>query len=391
MFVRFFHELRHNGVPASLREYLTLLEAMEARIPQRRLEQFYYLARASLVKDERYLDRFDRVFAHVFKGVETLEEIEDIELPEAWLKALAHKFLTEEEKQQIEAMGGWDKLMETLRKRLQEQKKRHEGGTKMIGTAGTSPYGTHGYHPEGIRFGEEEQQGRGVKVWHKRQYRNLDDSRELGTRNIKIALRRLRRFAREGTPEVLDLDHTIQATARQGYLDIKLIPERRNAVKVLLFLDIGGSMDSHVRLCEELFSAAHGAFKNLEYFYFHNCPYEVLWKNNRRRHAETTSTWEVLHSYPADYKIVFVGDAAMSPYELTHPGGSVEHWNEEPGAFWLQRVLQIYRSAIWLNPLPEKHWEHTPSIQMIRELFSHRMFPLTLRGIDAAMRELTQC
>ena len=279
--------------------------------------------------------------------------------------------------------------MEILQKRLQEQKERHQGGTKMIGTAGTSPYGTAGYNPEGVHFGEDGKQGTAVKVWQKRQFRNLDDSRELGTRNIKIALRRLRRFAREGTPDILDLDHTIKATAKKGYLDIKLIPERSNAVKVLLFLDIGGSMDGHVRLCEELFAAAQHAFKNLEYFYFHNCLYEVLWQNNRRRHTETTSTWQILHTYPADYKIIFVGDASMSPYELTHPGGSIEHWNEEPGAFWLQRVLHIYRHAVWLNPLPKKHWKNTPSVQMIRELFSRRMFPLTLEGIESAMRELT--
>ena len=390
MFAHFFHELKRIGIPVSMREYLTLLEAMEARIPERRVEQFYYLSRAALVKDERNLDKFDRVFTHVFKGLDTLEGIEVAELPEEWLKALADKFLSDEEKKEIEAMGGWDKLMETLKERLEEQKKRHEGGSKMIGTAGTSPYGVEGYNPEGVQIGKKKKKGQGkaVKVWEKREYRNLDDSLELGTRNIKIALRRLRRFAREGAPEILDLDGTIQSTAKQGYLDIQLIPERRNSIKVLLFFDIGGSMDSHIKLCEELFSASRTEFKTLEYFYFHNCLYEGVWKNNRRRHSEITPTWEVLHSYPSDYKVIFVGDASMSPYEITHPGGSVEHWNDEAGALWLQRMTDIYPACAWLNPVAARHWGHMPSVQMIERIFSDRMYPLTLEGLDSAMKQL---
>ncbi len=391
MFVHFFHELKKSGVPVSLREYLTLLEAMDARIPARRVEQFYFLSRATLVKDERNLDKFDRVFSHVFKGLDTLEALETAEIPEEWLKALAEKFLTEEEKKQIEAIGGWEKLIETLKQRLEEQKKRHEGGNKMIGTAGTSPFGAEGYNPEGVRIGQEKSRHKkAVKVWDRRDFKNLDDSVELGTRNIKLALRRLRRFAREGAPEVLDLKNTIRGTAEKGYLDIQLIPERRNKIKVLLFFDIGGSMDPHVKLCEELFSAARSEFKNMEYFYFHNCLYESVWQNNRRRHAEQTPTWDVLHRFPSDYKVIFVGDASMSPYEITYPGGSVEHWNEEAGALWLERVTRIYESAVWLNPLGEKHWRYTPSVEIIQQIFADRMFPLTLDGLDNAMRELVR-
>ena len=391
MFAHFFHELKRSGIPVSMREYLTLLEAMQARIPERRVEQFYYLSRAALVKDERNLDKFDRVFSHVFKGLDTLSGLDNAQIPEDWLKALAEKFLTDQEKKDIEAMGGWDKLMETLKQRLAEQKKRHEGGNKMIGTAGTSPYGTDGYNPEGVQIGKKKKgQGKALKVWERREYRNLDDQMEIGTRNIKIALRRLRRFAREGAPEILDLPNTIHSTAKQGYLDIKLIAERRNMVKVLLFLDIGGSMDSHVKLCAELFSASRAEFKTLEYFYFHNCVYEEVWRNNRRRHSETIPTWEVLRSYPSDYKVVFVGDASMSPYEITHPGGSVEHWNDEAGALWLQRVLDIYPGCAWLNPVPERHWGHMPSVQMIGQIFGDRMYPLTLDGLDKAMHELAR-
>ncbi len=389
MFTKFFHELKAAGVPVSLREYLTLVEAMEADLAARRVEDFYFLSRASLVKDERNLDKFDRVFAHVFKGVSSLAESVTAEIPEEWLRLLTQKYLTEEEKKQIEALGGWDKLMETLKQRLEEQKKRHEGGSKWIGTGGTSPFGSGGYNPEGVRIGDAgERQGRAVKVWEKREYRNLDDQVELGTRNIKLALRRLRRFARKGAPDEFDLDGTIDATARAGYLDIKMRPERRNTVKVLIFFDAGGSMDPFIRLCEELFSAARAEFKHMEYFYFHNCLYDFVWKDNRRRWSDKTPTWEVFHKYSHDYKIIFVGDASMSPYEITVPGGSVEYFNEEPGAVWLERMARIYPSVVWLNPLPKKQWEYSGSVRMIRDLMENRMYPLTLEGLDAAMTEL---
>lgn len=391
MFVNFFHELKSAGLPVSLREYLTLLEAMDAEVIDREVEDFYFLSRAALVKDEKNLDKFDRVFGHVFKGLESLGEGDIAELPEEWLKALTEKFLTEEEKKQIEALGGWEKIMEELKKRLEEQEKRHEGGNKMIGTAGTSPFGAEGYNPEGVRIGQKEgRHGKAVKVWDKREYKNLDDSVELGTRNIKVALRRLRRWAREGAAEELDLDNTIKSTADKGYLDIKLIPERRNTIKVLLFFDVGGSMDPHIKVCEELFSAARTEFKNMEYFYFHNCLYEEVWKDNRRRHNEKLSTWDVLHKYPSDYKVIFVGDASMSPYEITYAGGSVEHWNEEPGGVWLERVQQIYEHVVWLNPVAERHWEYTPSIELMRQIIGDRMYPLTLDGLDRAMRELSR-
>ncbi len=393
MFQRFFTELRAAQVPVSLKEYLVLVEALEKNAIAPNVEDFYYLSRAALVKDERHLDKFDRVFGHVFKGLENTIDTVSADIPAEWLRALTEKFLTEEEKAQIEALGGWDKLMETLKQRLEEQKERHQGGSKWIGTGGTSPYGNSGYNPEGVRIGGDKQrgQGRAVKVWDKREYKNLDDSVELGVRNIKIALRRLRKFARTGAPEELDLDGTIKKSAREGYLDIVLRPERRNAVKVLLFFDIGGSMDSHIKLCEELFSAARAEFKHMEFFYFHNCLYESVWKDNRRRHDQKTATWDVLHRYPHDYRIVFVGDATMSPHEITYPGGSVEHWNEEPGAAWLQRVAQIYERLVWLNPTPRTHWDHTPSIQLVREVIgSERMFPLTIQGLDGAMRELSR-
>jgi hypothetical protein len=389
MFAKFFHALKSAGVPVSLREYLTLMEAMEADLASRKVEAFYYLSRSALVKDERNLDKFDRVFGHVFKGIETIAETGMAEIPEDWLRLLTQKYLNEEEKKQIEALGGWDKLMETLKQRLAEQKKRHEGGSKWIGTGGTSPFGSGGYNPEGVRIGSEGQrQGRAVKVWEKRDYKNLDDQVELGTRNIKIALRRLRRFARKGAPDEFDLDGTIDATARAGYLDIKMRPERRNTIKVLIFFDAGGSMDPFVRLCEELFSAARSEFKHMEYFYFHNCLYDFVWKDNRRRWTEKTPTWDVLHKYPHDYKVIFVGDASMSPYEITVPGGSVEYFNEEPGAIWMERVTRIYESAVWLNPIPARHWDYSGSIRMIRDLMGDRMYPLTLSGIDAAMTEL---
>lgn len=391
MFVHFFHELKKANVPVSLREYLTLLEAMDSDVIDRKVEDFYYLSRAALVKDERNLDKFDVVFSHVFKGLELMGEGDIAQIPEEWLRALTEKFLTEEEKAQIEALGGWEKIMEELQKRLEEQKERHEGGNKWIGTGGTSPFGANGYNPEGVRIGQKEgRHGKAVKVWDKREYKNLDDQVELGTRNIKVALRRLRRFAREGAPTELDLDGTIKSTAHQGYLDIKMVPERRNKINVLIFFDVGGSMDSHIKLCEELFSAARTEFKNLEYFYFHNCLYEGVWKDNRRRHTEKMNTWDVLHKYPSDYKVIFVGDATMSPYEITYAGGSVEHWNEEPGGIWLERVNQIYESCVWINPIPERHWEYTPSLQIIKQIMGERMYPLTLEGLDHAMRELSR-
>jgi uncharacterized protein with von Willebrand factor type A (vWA) domain len=391
MFMRFFSELRQARVPVTLKEYLVLMEGLDKAVIGRSVEDFYYLSRATLVKDEKNLDKFDRVFSHVFKGLETVQEGLTAEIPADWLKSLTEKFLTEEEKAQIEAMGGFEKLMETLQERLREQKKRHEGGNKMIGTGGTSPFGADGYNPEGVRIGQDKgRHGRAVKVWDKREYKNLDDSVELGTRNIKVALRRLRKFAREGAPEELDLPGTIKGTSEKGYLDIVLRPERRNKIKVLIFFDIGGSMDSHIKLCEELFSAARTEFKNLEFFYFHNCLYESVWKDNRRRHTEKIPTWDVLHKYPHDYKVIFVGDATMSPYEITYPGGSVEHWNEEPGAVWVDRLTQIYESVVWLNPTPERHWNYTQSIEVMKTLVGDRMYPLTIDGLDKAMRELVR-
>jgi uncharacterized protein with von Willebrand factor type A (vWA) domain len=389
MFFQFFEELRAAKVPVTLKEYLSLMDALSRDVIDLKVDEFYYLSRTALVKDERNLDRFDCVFAHAFKGLETLDPAEVAQLPEEWLRALTEKFLTEEEKKLIESLGGWEKLMETLKKRLEEQKKRHEGGSKMIGTAGTSPFGAMGYNPEGVRIGQEKgRHGRAVKVWDRREYKNLDDSVELGTRNIKVALRRLRKWARTGADVELDLPGTVRETANRGYLDLKLIPERHNLVKVLLFFDVGGSMDTHIRVCEELFSAARSEFKHMEFFYFHNCLYEAVWKDNRRRHNEITPTWDVLHKFPHDYKVIFVGDATMSPYEITYPGGSVEHWNEEAGAVWLDRVAQIYPHVVWLNPIPAKHWEYTPSIGLVRQVISDRMYPLTLTGMDSAMREL---
>jgi uncharacterized protein with von Willebrand factor type A (vWA) domain len=391
MFAGFFLELRQAKVPVSLREYLTLLEAMRQNLAAYKIEDFYYLSRAALVKDERNLDKFDRVFAHHFKGIESIGDA-GVELPEEWLRKLAEKVLTEEEKQLIESLGGWEKLMEMLQKRLAEQKGRHQGGSKWIGTAGTSPFGAYGYNPEGVRIGQDGTRNkRAVKVWDKREFKNLDDQVELGTRNIKLALRRLRQFAREGALTELDLDDTIRSTARNaGWLDLKLRPERHNAAKVLLFLDIGGSMDEHVKTCAELFSAARTEFKHLEYFYFHNCPYEAVWKDAWRRHVERTPTPQVLHTYDQSYKLIFVGDASMSPYEIVQLGGSVEHWNAEAGETWLRRLLATYPRAVWLNPVPERYWTGTQSIGMIRDLMEGRMFPLTLDGLDRAMRRLTR-
>lgn len=391
MFFQFFDELRSARVPVTLKEYLALMDALSHDVIDLKVDQFYYLARTALVKDERNLDKFDRVFGHVFKGLESLDGTEIAQIPEEWLRALTEKFLTEDEKKMIESLGGWEKLMETLKERLEEQKKRHEGGNKMIGSGGTSPFGNSGYNPEGVRIGQDKSRhGKAVKVWDKREYKNLDDSVELGTRNIKVALRRLRKWARQGAETELDLPGTIKDTANKGYLDLKLIPERHNTVKVLIFFDIGGSMDAYIKLCEELFSAAKTEFKHMEFFYFHNCLYEAVWKDNRRRHNEKFPTWDVLHKFPHDYKVIFVGDATMSPYEITYPGGSVEHWNEEAGAIWLDRVAQIYEHVVWLNPVAEKHWDYTPSIGLIQQILANRMYPLTLGGLDAAMRELNR-
>lgn len=389
MFVPFFEDLRGANIPVSLREYLTFLETLSADIGKKRMEDFYYLARMSLVKDERHIDKFDLIFSQNFKGFELPEDGESPEIPDEWLRAVSEKFLTEEEKAQIKELGGWEKIMETLKERLKEQKGRHQGGNKWIGTGGTSPFGAYGYNPAGVRIGQHESRHRrAIKVWDKREFKDLDDSVEIGTRNIKMGLRKLRQFARTGAREELDLSQTIRSTTEKGYLDLQMVPERHNAVKILLFLDIGGSMDDHVRICEELFSAARSEFKNLEYYYFHNCLYEQVWKTNKRRHTEKLDTWEVLHTYPADYKLIFVGDAAMSPYEITYPGGSVEHMNREPGQVWLERFLAKYPHTVWLNPEKEDFWNYTHSTQMIRQIFSNRMFPLTLDGLNRAIAEL---
>ena len=391
MFAPFILALRAAGVPASIMEYLALLRAMKEGVAQFSIDDFYHLCRAALVKDERHLDRFDRVFGEIFKGLETPQGEAPRALPEEWLRKIAEKTLTPEEMAAIEAMGGFDALMETLKKRLEEQKGRHQGGSKWIGTAGTSPFGAYGYNPEGVRIGQHESRHRrAVKVWDKREFRNFDDSVELGTRNIKVALKRLRRWVRQGSQEELDLPGTIHATAEHGYLDVRTRPERRNAVKLLMFFDVGGSMDDHIRAVEELFSAARAEFRHMEYFYFHNCLYEGVWKDNRRRQSETVPTFDVLHKYGPDYKVIFVGDASMSPYEIAYAGGSVEHWNEEPGQVWLTRVLAQWHNAVWLNPVREQHWSYTHSIRMIRELFSERMYPLTLAGLEAATRELSR-
>jgi uncharacterized protein len=389
VFFSFFAELREAKVPVSLREYLTLMEAMQKRVAAFDIEDFYFLARTALVKDERHLDRFDRVFGHCFKGIETPADPRTA-IPDEWLRKLAERFLTEEEKQTIEALGGWEKLMETLRQRLAEQRSRHQGGSKWIGTAGTSPFGAYGHNPEGVRVGQHEGRNRSaVKVWDRREFRNLDDTVELGTRNLKLALRRLRQFAREGAAEELDLGGTVKSTAHNaGWLDLKLVPERHNAVKLLLFLDVGGSMEDHVRICEELFSAARSEFKHLIHFYFHNCIYDAVWRDSRRRHVEPVPVMELSRTYDRSYRIVLVGDASMSPYEIEKEGGSVERWNDEPGEVWLRRLFEAYPRAVWLNPVPEKYWTGTASIEMIRRISEDRMFPLTLDGVDRAMRRL---
>ncbi len=390
MLLSFLDELRAAGIPASLKEHLVLLEALDRDVIEQTPEAFYYLSRATYVKDEGLLDRFDQVFQKVFKGIFSDYGQQPVEIPEDWLKAVAEKFLSAEEMEQIKSLGSWDEIMETLKQRLEEQQGRHQGGNKWIGTGGTSPFGNSGYNPEGVRIGGESRHKRAIKVWEKREFANLDNTRELGTRNIKVALRRLRRFAREGAADELDLDATIRGTARQGFLDIHMRPERHNAVKVLLFLDVGGSMDPYIRLVEDLFSAATTEFKNLEFFYFHNCLYEGVWQDNHRRWQDRTSTWDILHKYGHDYKVIFVGDAAMSPYEISYPGGSVEHMNEEPGTVWLERVLHTYPATVWLNPVKPDYWNYSQSTTMIRQLFGERMYPLTLEGLDDAMRELTR-
>ena len=390
MFLNFLDELRGAGIPASLKEHLILLEALDAEVIDRTPEDFYYLARATYVKDEGLLDRFDQVFAKVFKGIATTFGQDAAEVPADWLKAVAEKYLSAEEMEQIKSLGSWDEIMETLKKRLEEQQGRHQGGNKWVGTGGTSPYGNSGYNPEGVRIGGESKHKRALKVWDQREFKNLDSTRELGTRNIKVALRRLRKFARDGAADELDIDATIDGTARQGWLDVVMRAERRNAVKLLLFLDVGGSMDPWVKLCEELFSAATTEFKNLEFFYFHNCPYEGVWKDNKRRFTERTPMWDVLHKYGHDYKLIFVGDASMSPYEITHPGGSVEHFNEEAGSVWMHRMTTTYPAAVWLNPVPEAQWGYSQSVKIMRDLMNDRMYGLTLDGLDEGMRELTR-
>ncbi|OWY18576.1 VWA domain-containing protein [Thioclava sp. JM3] len=392
MFLPFFDALRRGGVPVSLREYLSFLEGLAAGLCTYDIDGFYYFARAAMVKDERFLDRFDRAFSEAFSGLETItpdDVLNAVDLPEEWLRKQLEKHLTDDEKAQIEALGGFDNLMETLKKRLEEQKGRHQGGSKWIGTGGTSPFGAYGYNPEGVRIGQKESRHqRAVKVWDKREFRDFDDTVELGTRNIKVALKRLRQWARHGANEELDLPGTIRASAEAGYIDVKTRPERHNAVKVVLFLDVGGSMDAHVQLVEELFSAAKSEFKHLEHWYFHNCLYEGVWKSNKRRWNEATPTWDVLHRYGPDYKCIFVGDASMSPYEITHRGGANEHWNDEAGHVWLTRAREQWPDHTWLNPIPERGWGYTPSIEIIREIFENRMHPLTLEGITAAMKEL---
>lgn len=394
MFTPFFENLRDAGIPVSLREYLTFLEAMKKGLATYDIEAFYYLARTAMVKDERNIDKFDRAFAASFKGLEEITDeqvLNAVDIPAEWLNKMAEKHLSDAEKAEIDALGGFEKLMETLRERLKEQEKRHQGGSKWIGTAGTSPFGAYGYNPEGVRIGQKESRHqRATKVWDKREFRNLDDTVELGTRNIKVALKRLRRWAREGAAEELDLDNTIRSTAENGYLDVKVRPERRNAVKVLLFLDVGGSMDPHIKVVEELFSAAKTEFKHLEYFYFHNCLYEGVWRDNRRRWDAQIPVHEVLRTYGPDYKCIFVGDASMSPYEIAYPGGANEHWNAEAGQVWLKRARDQWASNLWINPVPEKYWSYTHSITMVQEIFENSMVPMTLSGLEKGMRELTR-
>jgi uncharacterized protein len=394
MLTTFFHDLRAAKVPVTLKEYLTLMEALSADLADRNIETFYYLSRVCLVKDERHLDRFDRVFAHVFRGLDSVSgdgggEGGTVDIPDEWLRAMSELYLSDEDKAKIEALGDWDKIMEELQNRLNEQQGRHQGGNKWIGTGGRSPFGAYGYNPAGIRIGQKESRHRrAIKVWDKREFKDLDETQEIGTRNIKVALRRLRQFARKGAAEELDLEGTIKGTAHKGYLDLHLRPERRNAIKVLMFFDIGGSMDDHIRVAQELFAASRSEFKHLAQYYFHNCPYEYVWTDNARRWTQRTPTLDVLNTYGSDYKVMFVGDATMSPYEISHPGGSVEHMNPESGAVWMRRIAAHYPHCVWLNPNPLPQWDWTHSTMMMRDLMANRMYPLTLEGLDGAMREL---
>jgi len=392
MLIDFFMEVRRARVPASLREYLDLIEALQHRLAFADMEDFYYLSRLCLVKDERHYDKFDRAFDAYFKGIENLDALLQDMIPDDWLRSEFEKQLSEEEKAKIDSLGGLEELIETFKKRMEEQQERHQGGNKWIGTGGTSPFGADGYNPEGFRIGQKKgRHGRAVKVWEKREYRDLDDSITLGLRNIKMALRRLRKFARQGSPDQLDIDTTISSTARNGgYLDLKMVPERHNTVKVLLFFDVGGSMDPHVRVCEELFSACRTEFKHMEYFYFHNFIYESVWKDNIRRMNETTSTWDILNKYTSDYRVIFIGDATMAPYEVSHPGGSIEHWNDEAGATWMQRIKEHFDKVVWLNPLPESYWGPGGSLDMTRQLVDGKMYPLSLEGLEDAMRYLSR-
>ena len=392
MLINFFMTLREERLPVSFTELFALLECLKQNVIFGCVDDFYYLSRMCLVKDEKHFDKFDRAFSKYFENVELLDALAQLDIPDEWLRRELYSMLSDEEKARIEALGGLDKLMEQFRKRMQEQKKRHQGGSKWIGTGGTSPFGAHGYNPEGIRIGQEEgRNGKAVKVWDRRNFRDLDDSVEIGTRNIKLALRRLRKFARTGAHEELDLDDTISSTARNaGLLDIKMVPERHNAVKVLLFFDVGGSMDPHVKLCEELFSAARSEFKHLKYYYFHNFIYESVWTKSRRRHAETTSLFDILHKYGKEYKVLFIGDATMAPYEITHVGGSIEHYNEEAGAVWMRRLAETFEHLVWINPTPKEYWTHSYSIEIVRELVEDRMFPLTVKGLEEAMTLLTK-
>ncbi len=392
MLLGLFNEMRAAKVPVSVRELLDLIRALKHHVVFADMDEFYYLARTVMVKDERHFDKFDRAFGAYFNGLQNLDQLLEALIPEDWLRKEFERMLTDEEREKIQSLGGLDKLMEEFKKRLEEQKERHEGGNKWIGTGGTSPFGSGGYNPEGIRVGDAgKRQGKAAKVWDQREYRNLDDQVELGTRNIKVALRRLRKFARQGSPDELDIDGTIDHTARDaGLLNIQMRPEKRNAVKLLLLFDIGGSMDAHIKICEELFSACRTEFKHLEYFYFHNCPYESVWKNNQRRTNERTATMDLLHKYGPDYKVIFVGDAAMAPYEITQPGGSVEHWNEEAGHVWIQRFMEKYKKTIWINPYPKDAWDYTTSTRIVRDLIEDRMYPLTLEGLEEGMRFLSK-
>ena len=391
MLIDFFTNLRKAQVPVTIKELLVLLEALDKHLAFASLDDFYLLSRACLVKDEKYFDRFDRAFGSYFHGLQQIEGFMDALIPDDWLRKEFERLLSDEEKARIESLGGLDKLLETLKERFKDQDGRHAGGSKWIGTGGTSPFGHGGYNPEGVRIGGESKHKRAVKVWEQRQFKDLDDSVELGTRNIKVALRKLRKFARTGAAQELDLDDTISSTARNaGYLDLKMIPERHNAVKVLLFFDVGGSMDPYIKECEQLFSAARSEFKHLEYFYFHNCVYEKVWRNNQRRFNDTIPTLDLIHTYGRDYRVIFVGDAAMSPYELLHAQGSVEHWNDEPGQLWLQRIIDTWEKVIWLNPSHKRSWEYTHSTQLIRQQIEGHMYPLTLEGMEDGIRQLSR-